>query len=196
MSMSQLLSIPIARPIFEREVGNRMYSPTAYFLAHVGACLVIFILYPAFTGLISYWYFGFANASVNGLLDWIFCLTLPALVGSLWGFSFGTFFSNELIALQWNLVFILIFNLGAGQVTNLGESATIFARFISTISPVRYGTEMLMYRIVKGNPAEKFILTNLGYTTGNENCVLVLVFFAIVLFFGGWYNLVRNNCRE
>jgi len=58
MSMAQVLQIPIARPIFEREVGNRMYTPSAYYLAHVGAGLIIFVTYPLVTGLISYWNFG------------------------------------------------------------------------------------------------------------------------------------------
>ena len=125
-----------------------MYSPTAYYLSHVFACLHIFFLYPCFTTLISYWYFGIADASWYGLLDWMLCLALPALAGALFGFSLGTFFHNELNALQGNLVFILMFNLGAGHTTNIGKGASLFASFISTVSPVRYGTEMLMYRIL------------------------------------------------
>ena len=54
MSMAQLLQIPIARPIFQRELGNRMYSASAYYLAHTVAGVVIFMTYPFFTALISY----------------------------------------------------------------------------------------------------------------------------------------------
>jgi len=43
---------------------------------------------------------------------------------------------------------VSLFNLGAGHTTNLGKGANHFARAISTISPVRYATEMLMYRIL------------------------------------------------
>lgn len=194
--MAQVLQIPISRPIFEREVGNRMYSPTAYYLSHIGASLALFFIYPLFTSLISYWFFGFADASIYGLLDWFGCLALPALVGGLWGFSFGTFFHNEFSALQGNLVFILMFNLGAGHVTNLGSGAPLFARFISTVSPVRYATEMLMYRIVSGHSAEPFILHNLGFSTGNTNCILALIFIAVITFLIGWINLVHKNRLE
>ena len=193
MSMAQVLQIPIARPIFEREVGNRMYSPTAYYLSHVAACLCIFFIYPCFTSMISYWYFGMKVTDWAGLFDWMFCLALPALAGALWGFSFGTFFHNELNALQGNLVFILMFNLGAGHTTNLGKSANLFAKFISTVSPVRYATEMLMYRILSGSAAEKVILLNLGYTTGNSNCMAAFAIITVILFSIGWINLVHKN---
>ena len=158
MSMAQLLQIPTARPVFSREVGNRMYTPTAYYLAHVSASFFIFLLYPMFTALISYWFFGFEPATWSGLFDWMFCLTLPAIVGQLWGFSFGSFFENSMTAFQVNIIFVLMFNLGAGHTTNLGGGSNYFATLISTISPVRYGTEMLMYRILGETPGEKIIL--------------------------------------
>jgi len=167
MSMAQVLQIPIARPIFEREVGNRMYSVSAYYLATTAAGFLIFFLYPCSTAMISYWSLGFENPTWWGMLDWMGALALPAFVGSLWGFSFGTFFRNEMSCLQINLLFIMIFNLGAGHTTNIGNDATYFAQFISTISPVRYGTEMLMTRIVKGKPGEEYILRMLGFTNGN-----------------------------
>jgi len=167
MSMAQVLQIPIARPIFEREVGNRMYSASAYYLASTAASLMIFFLYPCFTAMISYWSLGFNNPTWWGMLDYMGALALPAFVGSLWGFTFGSFFRNETSCLQVNLLFIMLFNMGAGHTRNIGNGVNHFAWFISTISPVRYGTEMLMTRIVKGIPAEQFILTTLGFTNGN-----------------------------
>ena len=62
-------------------------------------------------------------------------------------------------AFQVNILFVLIFNLGAGHTANLGNATNYFATLISTVSPVRYGTEMLMYRILGGSPGEKIILT-------------------------------------
>jgi len=44
--------------------------------------------------------------------------------------------------------------MGAGHTRNIGNGANYFAWFISTISPIRYGTEILMTRIVKGKPGE------------------------------------------
>ena len=193
MSMAQILQIPVARPIFEREIANRMYSVSAYYLASTLASLFVFFLYPIFTAVISYWYFGFESPDWPGCLDWMATLGLMSFVGSLWGFSFGTFFRNEMNALQFNLVFILIFNLGAGHVANIGEGVNYFAKFISTVSPVRYGTEMLMSRIVKGTPAEKIVLLNLGYTCGDQYCIVVLLGTCLLLFLVGWANLLRQN---
>ena len=154
MSMAQLLQIPIARPVFEREVGNRMYSPSAYYFAHVASSFFIFLLYPIFTTLISYWFFGFEPATWPQLFDWMICLALASVVGQLWGFAFGSFFHSEMTAFQVNLLFILMFNLGAGHTTNLSKGANYFATIIATLSPVRYGTEMLMCRILKGSAGE------------------------------------------
>mmetsp|Transcript_17461 Transcript_17461/g.23563 ORF Transcript_17461/g.23563 Transcript_17461/m.23563 type:complete len:174 (+) Transcript_17461:1572-2093(+) len=173
-----------------------MYTPTAYFLAHVSAGLVIFCFYPVFTALISYWFFGFAPATWSGMLDWMFCLALPSVTGSLWGFSFGSFFQSEMTAFQVNLIFILMFNLGAGHTTNLGSGATLFARFIASVSPVRYGTEMLMYRVLKGSVAEQYLLNRLGYTNGDAKCILALAIFAAFCLAMGWINLVRSNRAE
>ena len=127
-----------------------MYSPTAYYLAHVSSSFFIFLLYPMFTALISYWFFGFESCTWAGLFDWMFCLTLTAIVGQLWGFSFGSLFKSEMTAFQVNIVIFMLFNMGAGHTTNLSTVGNYFANFISTISPVRYGTEMLMYRILEG----------------------------------------------
>lgn len=173
-----------------------MYTPSAYYLAHVGAGLIIFVTYPLVTGLISYWNFGFEDPTWSGCFTWMFCLSLPALLGSLWGFTFGTFFRSEATALQFNLVFLLLFNSGAGHTSNLGKGVNYFAKLISTLSPVRYGTEMLMTQIVKGNPAEPFILNHLGYTTGNGTCVLAMVILGLIIFFVGWANMLRTNRFE
>ncbi len=78
------------------------------------AGLSVFFLYPCFTSLISYWTFGFKDACWMGMWDWTLPLALMAWVGSLWGYSFGSFFSSEMTALQINLVFIMMFNLGGG----------------------------------------------------------------------------------
>lgn len=192
MSMAQVLQIPIARPIFEREVANRTYSASAYYLASSLASLLIFFLYPCFTALISYWYLGFEDMSWTGLFRWMVPLAMPAFAGSLWGFTFGTFFTNTANCLQWNMVFIMLFNLGAGHTTNLG-TANYFAKFISTVSPVRYGTELLMKQIVKGKAGEPYILALLGFTKSDTECYLTLLAIFTLLFGIGWFNLLRTN---
>ena len=131
-----------------------MYTTSAYYISYSLAGLLVFFLYPCFTAMISYWFFGFDNPKVGDMLDWMFCLALSALSGSMWGYTLGTFFSSESTALNVNIVFILLFNSGAGHTSNIGKNVNYFGKLISTISPIRYGTEMLMSRILKGSPAE------------------------------------------
>jgi len=76
-----------------------MYSPSSYYLAITTAGLVVFFLYPFFTSVISYWWFGLNDPNWYGMLDWMAVLCIPAFLGSLWGFTFGTFFRNEMNAL-------------------------------------------------------------------------------------------------
>ena len=117
-------------------------------MAITAAGFLVFFLYPMFTALISYWWFGLDDPNWYGMLDWMGVLCIPAFIGSLWGFTLGTFFRSEMSALQFNIVFVLIFNMGAGSYINIGNGMNYFPWLISTISPIRYGTEMLLARIL------------------------------------------------
>lgn len=101
-----------------------------------------------FTALISYWWFGLNDPNWYGMLDWMAVLSIPAFLGSLWGFTFGTFFRSEMNALQFNFLFICIFNLGAGSYINVGKGVRFIPWLVSVTSPIRYGTEMLLTRIL------------------------------------------------
>ena len=56
-SFAQVLQIPIARPIFIREVSNRMYGTTAYYLSMTTATVTLFIMYPIVVTLTSFYFF-------------------------------------------------------------------------------------------------------------------------------------------
>lgn len=176
-------------------MANRTYSASAYYLASSIASLFVFFLYPCFTALISYWYLGFEDMSWTSMLRWMLPLSLPAFAGSLWGFTLGTFFKNTTNCLQCNLVFIMLFNLGAGHTTNL-STANYFAKFISTVSPVRYGTELLMKQVVKGKAGEPYIMALLGFTKSETECYLCVLAICTVLFCAGWINLLRTNQHD
>ena len=57
MSFAQVMYLPIARPIFNREIANRMYSTSAYYLAYCAAGVITFFLYPLCTSLVSFFSF-------------------------------------------------------------------------------------------------------------------------------------------
>jgi len=158
--------------------------------------LSVFFLYPLFTSLISFWFFGFTNPTWMDFWNWTLPMALMAWAGSTWGYSFGSFFSNEMIALQWNLVFIILFNLGAGQQRSISSSTNYFASFISKVSPIRYGTEMLMSRLMEGNMAKGGVMASFGYTNGEEYNRWAIVFFCVFFFIVGWINLMRTNSRD
>jgi hypothetical protein len=86
-----------------------------------------------------------------------------------------------------------MFNSGAGHTTNIGSGVNYFAKLIATLSPIRYGTEMLMYRILSGSSSEKFVLNHLGYTNGDQNCIIAMVILGLLTFFAGWVNLLKMN---
>ena len=56
-AFAQVLQIPQVRPIFIREVSNRMYGVSAYYLAMTCYTLVMFIVYPIAATLISFFFF-------------------------------------------------------------------------------------------------------------------------------------------
>ena len=59
MSFAQVMQIPLARPIFSREITNGMYSTSAYYLATITASLMSFFLYPIVTAFVSFFFFDF-----------------------------------------------------------------------------------------------------------------------------------------
>ena len=59
MSFAQVLQIPVARPVFMREISNRMYGTTSYYMASIAVSLFTFGLYPLISSLVSFPFFGF-----------------------------------------------------------------------------------------------------------------------------------------
>ena len=93
-----MLQIPVSRPIFIREVSNRMYTTSAYFLSTVTATVTMFILYPVLVTLTAFYFFDLDESSFSNMLEWMFILTLTAFSGGFWGLMFGSFMKNETAA--------------------------------------------------------------------------------------------------
>jgi len=189
-SFAQVLQIPIARPIFIREVSNGMYSTSAYYLSMVTATLTLFILYPIVVTLTSFFFFRFDDSTFGAMLDWMMVLVLTATAGGFWGFTFGTFMKNEVTATQLNMLFLIMFSFGAGFYANTGEDQNLAVRIISYISPMRYSTELLMTRVLAGKPGSDEVLDLLGFTWGSFACVNLLLGFIFGCFIIGWVTLL------
>ena len=124
--MAQVLQIPVARPVFMREVANRMYSTSAYYLASSTASMFSFFIYPLVVTLVSFYFFKLDNHSFSDMLDWMMILVLTAFAGSYYGFMFGTFMKNEVAAVQLNMLFLILFSFGGGFYANTGSGANMF----------------------------------------------------------------------
>ena len=189
-SFAQVLQIPVARPIFIREVSNRMYGTTAYYLSMATATATMFILYPIVVTISSFFFFDFDEGGFGAMMDWMFILSLTAIAGGFWGFTFGTFMKNEVAATQLNMLFLIMFSFGAGFYANTGNGANIVVQLITYISPMRYSTELLLRRVVAGKDGGDNLLTYLGFDWGTSTCVTMLGIFIIACFFAGWLSLL------
>ena len=78
------------------------------------------------------------------------------------------------------------FNAGAGCWVNIGTGASPPVRFLSWISPVRYGVELTMRRITADKHLQDQVLDHFGYTAGTSFCFAYLVGFSVFMFFFGW----------
>jgi hypothetical protein len=63
MAFSQVMQIPLMKPVYYREKKSKLYSATAYFLAAIFCSTITLFFYPFSVGLLSYHFLGFDNNS-------------------------------------------------------------------------------------------------------------------------------------
>ena len=149
-SFIQVLQIPIDRPIFMREVTNKMYSASAYYLAITTSSSLVVVIYPLVVTLTSFFFFGLEHDSFNDYLEWLMIMALTMIAGSIFGFTLGTFCDNEMAGTMSNSLMIQIFTFGAGFYANTGTGMNFLVRIITYVSPMRYTSELLMRRVLEG----------------------------------------------
>jgi hypothetical protein len=69
--MFQVLRIPILRPVFVREQTNKMYSPTAYFLAGWCSSTIFLFIFPIISSGITFNGSKFKNNTFGNYLNWL-----------------------------------------------------------------------------------------------------------------------------
>lgn len=89
--------------------------------------------------------------SFTGFCEWWGILTLMAFNGSSFGFMLGCSLPKFDVAQIVATLFILIFGMGAGFMINTAD-ANILVKFITWISPMNYGCDLLFKRILEGRP--------------------------------------------
>ena len=115
-------------------------------------------------------------------------LSANCYAGCYFGLIFGIVCRDVIMAQNLINAAIMILNFGAGLLANTGTGANWLIRFISWISPVRYGAELVMRRVLAGEPSwfADPALTYLGYTLGTPKCVCILLGMIAFMFLVGW----------
>lgn len=167
-----------------------MYSVTAYYLAFFTSTVSLTVLYPVLVTLTAFYWFGMDDSSFGAMLAWMGIMTATAFAGGFWGFTLGTFMKNDVTASQINILFIIMFSFGAGLFANTGQGVNFVVQMITYISPMRYCTELLTSRVLEDKPGGEYVMELFGFTWGQGSCITLLIFFAIVCFFGGWLSLL------
>jgi len=84
-SFAMILMVPSAFPVYQREVNNRMYKPSAYFWANTISSILSYMLYPILVSLLTFWFLDFADSSFLAFLEWLGVLSYSAFAGLCFG---------------------------------------------------------------------------------------------------------------
>ena len=163
-----------------------MYTVSAYYLAFATRAVMMTWFYPVLLSAASFWFFQFEAHSFTDYLNYMGGLAMTGYSGAFMGYLIGAIFDNAEVALGIGNLFAMIAGFGAGLFANTGAGANWFIRFLSWISPLRYGCEIIFRQVTTGRPGQDQILLIFGYTYGDLICYLSLLAFILATFGGGW----------
>ena len=67
-AFAMVLMIPMAFPIYRREMGSHMYSATAYFISATAANICVNIFYPLLVSLLTFFFYGYPISTFEGFM--------------------------------------------------------------------------------------------------------------------------------
>lgn len=120
-----------------------MYTVHSYFWAKVMQCVTAVWFYPVLVTIFSFYCFGLEAHSFADMLTYMAALTCIAFTGSFFGLAVGTFTNDEMAAILIGNLFVTLFNFGAGCLSNTGDDANPVIKFLSWVSPMHYGVEII-----------------------------------------------------
>ena len=192
-AMIVVLQIPIMVPVFKREIMNRMYTPTVYFLARLLSNLILQIFYPILMVTLFFFAVGTPITWQNTLYVYAVCIMLNIMAVT-FAYFCGVFKDDENSARMVINFFAAIWMLGTGIFSNINASG--FVKFLSWTSPMRYGVEVLFRRFSNDIPNKdlrKMLFDSFGYSYGLQVCFGVLFCFILLFVAGG---LIVINVRN
>ena len=98
-----VLLIPLAFPVYKREMGSHMYSASAYYFANTLANICTYFFYPLFVTALTFPFYKFEVGDFEAYLHWLLISGLMAFAGLCYGQVIGTFINNDYTALSWLL---------------------------------------------------------------------------------------------
>jgi hypothetical protein len=129
-----------------RELANKMYSPTAYFLGRFTSNMIIQVAYPLIMILILFWNIGIITSRENFL--WLLAYGLMGnFIYCGQGYFIGIMVTDAGAAKLCNLLVIMIMFCTNGVLCNM-KTASPFITFISAYSPSRYNCEGFFRRMI------------------------------------------------
>ena len=150
-AFAMVLLIPLAFPVFKREIGSRMYTVAPYFWATTASNVCTNFFYPVLVSTLTFWFYGYPDHSFGAYLLFFLVELSSALMGICFGQVIGSFVHTEYAAMSWLLQSLTVYYLGAGMMTNAAE-ANWFGDFLQYISPLRYVNELAYRRMLAGRP--------------------------------------------
>ena len=100
--------------------------------------------YPIIYSLVAFWFFEFPDSSFENAMIYLATNFLVALCGLSFGFTMGTLMNDIQTVTPVITFFMLIFGMGGGLLASIGPGTNIIIRFLSWISPFRYGSELIL----------------------------------------------------
>ena len=127
-----------------------MYSVHSYYWAVLCQVLSALWIYPVLLTLISFYCFEFEYRAITDLLMYMAALLCITLTGAFMGLSMGCFTDDQNVAILLANLVITLANFGAGCLANTGSGANPVIKFLSWISPMHYGVEIVFKITTKG----------------------------------------------
>ena len=139
------MQVPLQAPVMSRELANKMYTPTAYYLGRYLSNIIIQLLYPMIMILVLYWNLDIEETRDNFL--W-FCAygILSNFIFCGQGYFLGIMVLDESAVKIVNFLVIMIWISCNGVLCNL-NSANWFIKGLSHVSPIRFNCEGFVRRL-------------------------------------------------
>ena len=102
-AFAMVLMIPLAFPVYRREMGSHMYSASAYFISATASNICVNMFYPLLVSLLTFWFYGFPISTIEGFSYFFLIEASGALAGICFGQVIGSFVTTEYAAMTWLL---------------------------------------------------------------------------------------------